>query len=134
MGFSASNAAGGITGLNLGIVEQFKGFVNLTSNSSAAVPSFPTPTTLTAGRFYQDLSVVPAADIAVNRSFTYSQNPSNFQFFMDGETFPNPPIYQQRLNTVEEWVITNVSTSIHPLHIHVNHFQVMSVFRLKILH
>lgn len=129
LGFSASNAAGNLTELNLNAAQTpFEGFVNLTSNSSAAVPSFPTPTTLTAGRFYQDLSVVPAADIAVNRSFTYSQDPSNFQFFMDGETFPNPPIYQQRLNTVEEWVITNVSTSIHPLHIHVNHFQVMSVF------
>lgn len=129
LGFSASNAAGNLTELNLNAAQTpFEGFVNLTSNSSAAVPSFPTPTTLTAGRFYKDLSVVPAADIAVNRSFTYSQNPSNFQFFMDGETFPNPPIYQQRLNTVEEWVITNVSTSIHPLHIHVNHFQVMSVF------
>jgi len=129
LGFSASNAAGNLTELNLNAAQTpFEGFVNLTSNSSAAVPSFPTPTTLTAGRFYKDLSVVPAADIAVNRSFTYSQDPSNFQFFMDGETFPNPPIYQQRLNTVEEWVITNVSTSIHPLHIHVNHFQVMSVF------
>lgn len=129
LGFSASNAAGNLTELNLNAAQTpFEGFVNLTSNSSAAVPSFSTPTTLTAGRFYQDLSVVPAADIAVNRSFTYSQDPSNFQFFMDGETFPNPPIYQQRLNTVEEWVITNISTSIHPLHIHVNHFQVMSVF------
>lgn len=129
LGFSASNAAGNLTELNLNAAQTpFEGFVNLTSNSSAAVPSFPTPTTLTAGRFYQDLSVVPAADIAVNRSFTYSQDPSNFQFFMDGETFPNPPIYQQRLNTVEEWVITNISTSIHPLHIHVNHFQVISVF------
>lgn len=129
LGFSASNAAGNLTELNLNAAQTpFEGFVNLTSNSSAAVPSFPTPTTLTAGRFYKDLRVVPAADIAVNRSFTYSQDPSNFQFFMDGETFPNPPIYQQRLNTVEEWVITNVSTSIHPLHIHVNHFQVMSVF------
>ena len=129
LGFSASNAAGNLTELNLNAAQTpFEGFVNLTSNSTAAVPSFSTPTTLTAGRFYQDLSVVPAADIAVNRSFTYSQDPSNFQFFMDGETFPNPPIYQQRLNTVEEWVITNISTSIHPLHIHVNHFQVMSVF------
>ena len=129
LGFSASNAAGGLTELNLNAAQTpFEGFVNLTSNSSAAVPSFSTPTTLTAGRFYQDLSVVPAADIAVNRSFTYSQDPANFKFFMDGETFPNPPIYQQRLNTVEEWVITNISTSIHPLHIHVNHFQVISVF------
>lgn len=129
LGFSASNAAGGLTELNLNAAQTpFEGFVNLTSNSSAAVPSFATPTTLTAGRSYQDLSVVPAADIAVNRSFTYSQDPANFKFFMDGETFPNPPIYQQRLNTVEEWVITNISTSIHPLHIHVNHFQVISVF------
>ena len=131
LSYSAASNTGAPTQLNFGVNPpdpNFTGFINLTSTLSTAVPSFPTPTTLTAERFYQDLSVVPAADIAVNRSFTYSQNPSNFQFFMDGETFPNPPIYQQRLNTVEEWVITNVSTSIHPLHIHVNHFQVMSVF------
>lgn len=127
LSFSNANTSGNPSPLNFGGVDNFTGVVNLTSNLNASVPPFTPLTTLTSERFFENLAVVPAGDIAVNRNFTYSQDPGNFQFFMDGETFPNPPIYQQRLNTVEEWEIVNTSTSIHPLHIHVNHFQVMSV-------
>jgi FtsP/CotA-like multicopper oxidase with cupredoxin domain len=41
--------------------------------------------------------------------------------------FPNVPLIQPRLNSVEEWKITNFNNDAHPMHIHVNDFQVMEI-------
>ncbi len=41
--------------------------------------------------------------------------------------FPNVTLIQPRLNSVEEWKIINYNNDAHPMHIHVNDFQVMSI-------
>jgi FtsP/CotA-like multicopper oxidase with cupredoxin domain len=41
--------------------------------------------------------------------------------------FPNVSLIQPRLNSVEEWLITNFNNDAHPMHIHVNDFQVMAI-------
>ena len=41
--------------------------------------------------------------------------------------FPNVSLIQPRLNSVEEWQITNFNNDAHPIHIHVNDFQVMAI-------
>ena len=41
--------------------------------------------------------------------------------------FPNVALIQPRLNSVEEWKIINMNNDAHPMHIHVNDFQVMSI-------
>ncbi|MFD8393970.1 multicopper oxidase family protein [Streptomyces sp. NPDC059680] len=70
-----------------------------------------------------------AATIAQNRSVTLSGNDSEGflingkQFHMDSSVFSTPA----KLNTVEEWTITNEAGEDHPFHIHTNSFQVMSI-------
>lgn len=41
--------------------------------------------------------------------------------------FPNVSLIQPRLNSVEEWTIVNQNNDAHPMHIHVNDFQVMAI-------
>ncbi len=112
--------------------------VNMLS-AGAPVSSLPTPTTLTTTGYnpFVDLSTVPAADIAENRTVTFSIVPrggSGSQFEINGEVFPNPEIFQPRLNTVEEWTLINNSNIPHPFHYHVNDVQVMSVFSPSVNH
>ncbi|GAA4489950.1 hypothetical protein GCM10023094_52330 [Rhodococcus olei] len=54
-------------------------------------------------------------------------DPKAFTYQFDDNTFPNIPLIQPRLNSVEEWAITNFNNDEHPMHIHVNDFQVMDV-------
>lgn len=48
-------------------------------------------------------------------------------FTINGFVYPNVPLIEPRLNTVEEWVLLNDSNEAHPFHLHVNGFQVISV-------
>jgi len=74
---------------------------------------------------------------AVNRALTITDNiggdkasnndPKAVIYQFDDNAFPNIPLIQPRLNSVEEWLITNFNNDAHPLHIHVNDFQVVSV-------
>ena len=114
--------------------------VNMKS-AGTPVPSLPTPTTLTTTGFnpFEDLSAVPAASIAENRTVTFSITPFTgggnlSEFEINGELFPNPEIFQPRLNTVEEWTLINNSNIPHPFHYHVNDFQVISVFSPNVPH
>jgi len=107
--------------------------VNMKS-AGTPVPSLPTPTTLTTTGYnpFVDLSTVPAAEIAENRTVTFSIDPTTggtaAKFEVNGELFPNPEIFLQRLNTVEEWTLINNSEVPHPFHYHVNDVQVMSIY------
>ncbi|MFC7447917.1 multicopper oxidase family protein [Rhodococcus daqingensis] len=56
-----------------------------------------------------------------------NSDPKAFTYEFDDNTFPNIPLIQPRLNSVEEWSITNLNNDEHPMHIHVNDFQVMEV-------
>ena len=113
-----------------------KNWFNITMNSSApgTGTSLATPTTLTTAGYnpFVDLSTVPAAEIAENRTVTFSIDPTTggtaAKFEINGEVFPNPEIFQPRLNTVEEWTLLNTSEVAHPFHYHVNDTQVMSVY------
>jgi len=112
--------------------------VNMLS-AGASVSSLSTPTTLTTTGYqaFVDLSTVPAADIAENRTVIFSIDPSGAstsQFQINGEVFPNPEIFMPRLNTVEEWTLINNSNIPHPFHYHVNDVQVMSVFSPNVFH
>jgi FtsP/CotA-like multicopper oxidase with cupredoxin domain len=53
-----------------------------------------------------------------------NQDPQAFLYEFDDNTFPNTPLLQPRLGTVEEWSFVNYNNDEHPIHIHVNDFQV----------
>ena len=58
----------------------------------------------------------------------YAQNdPKAFTYQFQNNIFPNVPLIQPRLNSVEEWGFTNYNNDSHPIHIHVNDFQVQQV-------
>ncbi len=55
-------------------------------------------------------------------------DPKAFVYEFADNAFPNIPLIQPRLNSVEEWKITNFNNDGHPMHIHVNDFQVQEIF------
>ncbi len=56
-----------------------------------------------------------------------NNDPKAVVYMFDDNSFPNIPLIQPRLNSVEEWLITNFNNDAHPMHIHVNDFQVMVI-------
>lgn len=56
-----------------------------------------------------------------------NNDPKAVIYMFDPAGFPNVPLIQPRLNSVEEWTITNFNNDAHPMHIHVNDFQVMAI-------
>lgn len=62
--------------------------------------------------------------VLFNAAFPANEPP---QFLINGGQFPENPVYQPRLNTVEQWEVINVTPFDHPFHIHVNDFQIQSV-------
>ena len=57
-----------------------------------------------------------------------TEDPKAFVYAFDGGAFPNVPLIQARLNSVEEWRFVNHNNDEHPIHIHVNDFQVIEYF------
>jgi FtsP/CotA-like multicopper oxidase with cupredoxin domain len=55
-------------------------------------------------------------------------DPKAFVYAFEGTAFPNVPLIQPRLNSVEEWSFVNNNNDEHPIHVHVNDFQVTSYF------
>ena len=51
-------------------------------------------------------------------------DPKTFIYAFDSGAFPNVPLIQPRLNSIEEWVFSNENNDEHPIHIHVNDFQI----------
>src|ERR1051326_3873782 len=56
------------------------------------------------------------------------EDPKAFVYAFDGGAFPNVPLIQARLNSVEEWRFVNHNNDEHPIHVHVNDFQVTEYF------
>jgi FtsP/CotA-like multicopper oxidase with cupredoxin domain len=54
-------------------------------------------------------------------------DPKAVIYMFESAGYPNVPLIQPRLNSVEEWKITNFNNDAHPMHIHVNDFQVMEI-------
>ncbi len=60
------------------------------------------------------------------RSIVYSETPT--EFLINGKPFGHHRIDQtMKLNTMEEWTITNTTTEWHSFHIHINPFQVVKI-------
>ncbi len=57
-----------------------------------------------------------------------TDDPKAFMYGFNGQTFPNTPVLQPRLNSVEEWRFINNNNDEHPIHVHVNDFQVVEYF------
>ena len=55
-------------------------------------------------------------------------DPKTFVYAFAGTAFPNVPLIQPRLGSVEEWRFINNNNDEHPIHIHVNDFQVTHYF------
>jgi FtsP/CotA-like multicopper oxidase with cupredoxin domain len=55
-------------------------------------------------------------------------DPKAFVYAFDGGAFPNVPLIQPRLNSIEEWRFVNHNNDEHPIHVHVNDFQVIEYF------
>jgi FtsP/CotA-like multicopper oxidase with cupredoxin domain len=61
-------------------------------------------------------------------SMASTADPKAFVYAFDGGAFPNVPLIQPRLDSVEEWRFTNHNNDEHPIHVHVNDFQVTEYF------
>jgi FtsP/CotA-like multicopper oxidase with cupredoxin domain len=55
-------------------------------------------------------------------------DPKAFVYAFDGNAFPNVPLIQARLGSVEEWNFVNHNNDAHPIHVHVNDFQVTKYY------
>ncbi|MBU3751610.1 MAG: copper oxidase, partial [Mycobacterium sp.] len=81
---------------------------------------------------FVDTATMP---VAVNRKFTITGAFSNasandqykrsFFYNFNDYTWPNGPLIQPRLGSVEQWEFISAHHDQHPTHIHVNDFQVM---------
>lgn len=68
------------------------------------------------------------SDVDVVRRIRFSEEAAANEFFIDGQRFdPRRNDVEPDVNTVERWVIRNVTRELHPFHIHVNNFQVLRV-------
>ena len=52
-------------------------------------------------------------------------DPKAFVYSFDDNMFPNIPLIQPRLGSTEEWTFVNENNDEHPIHVHVNDFQVV---------
>ena len=100
--------------------------VNIQGNQTDVKPADILPTSLIPER---DLS---NANITNYRVLNFSSNDRDWIYKINNTTFdPNRADITAKLGTVEEWKLVNLdkisSGNIHPFHIHVNDFQVMSV-------
>ena len=55
------------------------------------------------------------------------QDPKAFEYEFNANVFPFVSLLQPRLDSVEQWTLANGNNDEHPIHIHVNDFQVMSI-------
>lgn len=63
-----------------------------------------------------------------HNNFTNPNDPKAFVYELNGNNaFPYVPLIQPRLGSVEEWSYINKDNDSHPIHIHVNDFQVSRV-------
>jgi len=107
---------------NQGFIETPNTVLATVDVHGAPVETQPLPTTL--------LPFVDLRGLPVDRSRTLTLsvvNDSPF-FLIDGKPFDPDRIDQLvELGTLEEWTIRNTSDEMHPFHIHINPFQVVSI-------
>lgn len=90
-----------------------------------------TPAAMPTGLYKQDDPVhgdLSAATVDKKRTLVFTEDDESNKFMIDGKQFdPNRVDQQVKLGTVEEWTIRNDTEELHPFHIHINDFQVMSI-------
>jgi len=95
----------------------------------APVTPVPPPTTLTPpNNTFEDLRnqlVAQTRTVVFDNVFRVPMMPPDF--VINGATFPDNPVFEPRLGTVEEWTLINLANDQHPFHIHVNDFQIISI-------
>ena len=84
---------------------------------------------------FVDTEGLPAAvtrELVVSGGFlnehASTQDPKAFVYAFADNAFPYIPLLQPRLNTIEEWTFINGNNDEHPMHIHVNDFQVSEYY------
>ncbi|MDI4654941.1 multicopper oxidase domain-containing protein [Xanthobacter autotrophicus] len=89
---------------------------------------------LVAGVPFDDLSKLTpdlTRRILINGGFlndlASTADPKSFIYAFDSGAFPNVPLIQPRLGSVEEWAFSNVNNDEHPIHVHVNDFQLVAM-------
>lgn len=53
------------------------------------------------------------------------EDPKGFLYMFNKSTWPTTPVIHPRLNSVEEWRFINYNNDQHPIHIHVNDYEVV---------
>lgn len=94
-----------------------KGFGNGGDPSTWANRTLTSPTMQ-----YEDLSK-ETVDVYRTVVFETIVVDGNQLFTINGEVFPNAPVFQARPGNVEQWMIINKDPMPHPIHIHMQHFQ-----------
>src|SRR5262245_26219605 len=96
--------------------------------AGAAVVGPPAPavgSTLTPPvNLFHDLRLIPDSQIAAHRTVIFTQNGMMISQ-INGQQFPNNPVFQPRLGTVEEWTLMNPTGQDHPFHLHQDPQQVV---------
>ncbi|KAF8056728.1 clpB2 [Scenedesmus sp. PABB004] len=62
-----------------------------------------------------------------NNELANPEDPNAFTYQFSGNQFPNIPLLQPRLDSIEEWTFVNYNNDQHPIHIHINDFQVTEI-------
>jgi FtsP/CotA-like multicopper oxidase with cupredoxin domain len=90
-----------------------------------------TPATLPASLVPQDDPVhgdLSSATVDNERTLVFTEDDDQNIFMIDGKQFdPNRVDQEVKLGTIEDWTIRNDTEELHPFHIHVNDFQVISI-------
>ena len=71
-------------------------------------------------------------DVVRTVVFQTNQSTTPWVFTINGQVFPGPAVFQPRVGDNEEWIITNKDTVVHPIHIHLNDFQVIDPLTTEI--
>ncbi len=100
--------------------------VNIQGNQTDVEPADILPTSLIPER---DLNL---ANVTNHRVLNFSSNDRDWIYMINNTTFDHNRVdITAKLGTVEEWKLVNLDEStsgnIHPFHVHVNDFQVISV-------
>ncbi len=100
------------------------------TSQSVAPVVFAPGETLNAMNGFEDLSQLTPdknRQIVLNQGTLNPDDPGDFIFVINGMNFPYAPVVQPRLYSMEEWEYINITQDQHPMHVHVNSFQVTEV-------
>ncbi|MGK7896956.1 MAG: multicopper oxidase family protein [Xenococcus sp. (in: cyanobacteria)] len=93
-----------------------------TLNYESTVESLSLPTKLTS------ISILPEPQTVRRFELNHGMSPTvGMAFLINGQPYRGDRLDTEvKLNSIEDWEITNTGVMDHPFHIHVNHFQVIS--------